>query len=123
MKGPRIHLKHLIDLTIVVLTSLLTLSGYLWNRPQSHLADKAHSSNRSNKPVRSFTTLQHDQRSEAQVSEAYGKLPLSFEANCGQTNPAVKFISAGQRLQPLFDPHRFCCWHEIQRRVRSRYGR
>ena len=27
------------------------------------------------------------------VSEAYGKLPLSFEANRGQTDPQVKFLS------------------------------
>jgi hypothetical protein len=32
---------------------------------------------------------------EAQISEAYGKLPLSFEANEGQTDGRVKFISRG----------------------------
>ncbi|HEX4640263.1 MAG TPA: SBBP repeat-containing protein, partial [Chthoniobacterales bacterium] len=31
----------------------------------------------------------------AQLSEAYGKLPLSFEANAGQTDPRVKFLSRG----------------------------
>jgi hypothetical protein len=30
-----------------------------------------------------------------QLASAYGKLPLSFEANLGQTNPRVKFISRG----------------------------
>jgi hypothetical protein len=29
------------------------------------------------------------------VQEAYGKLPLSFEANRGQTDPQVKFLSRG----------------------------
>ncbi len=30
-----------------------------------------------------------------QLASAYGKLPLSFEANRGQTDPHVKFISRG----------------------------
>jgi len=30
-----------------------------------------------------------------QVSETYGKLPLSFEANAGQTDAKVKFLSRG----------------------------
>ena len=30
------------------------------------------------------------------VAENYGKLPLSFEANTGQTNSAVKFLSRGR---------------------------
>src|SRR3989441_11002889 len=32
---------------------------------------------------------------KAQVQEAYGKLPLSFEANRGQTDSRVKFLSRG----------------------------
>src|SRR5688572_19610321 len=32
---------------------------------------------------------------KAQVTEAYGKLPLSFEANQGQTDQRVKFLSRG----------------------------
>lgn len=31
----------------------------------------------------------------ADIQENYGKLPLSFEANRGQTNPSVKFIARG----------------------------
>src|SRR3990172_387347 len=30
-----------------------------------------------------------------QLIDAYGKLPLSFEANCGQADPSVKFLSRG----------------------------
>src|SRR2546430_982050 len=33
------------------------------------------------------------QASETRLHEAYGKLPLSFEANRGQTDPQVKFLS------------------------------
>ena len=32
---------------------------------------------------------------DVQVSEAYGKLPLSFEVNCGQTDAEVRFLSRG----------------------------
>src|SRR3989475_4888738 len=41
-----------------------------------------------------------DAASRARVSETYGKLPLYFEANHGQTDPQVKFLArgAGQTL-------------------------
>src|SRR6266699_4087471 len=32
---------------------------------------------------------------QARLAESYGKLPLSFEANQGQTDPRVKFLSRG----------------------------
>ena len=35
------------------------------------------------------------QASQARLVEAYGKLPLSFEINRGQTDPRVKFLSRG----------------------------
>lgn len=36
-----------------------------------------------------------DPHVKARVAEAYGKLPLSFEANQGQTDPRVKFTARG----------------------------
>src|SRR5438876_1365408 len=36
-----------------------------------------------------------DQVFRARVREAYGKLPLTFEANRGQTDSRVKFLSRG----------------------------
>ncbi|MGH8092193.1 MAG: SBBP repeat-containing protein [Chthoniobacterales bacterium] len=36
-----------------------------------------------------------DQATRARVNESYGKLPLSFEANQGQQEQAVKFLSRG----------------------------
>ncbi len=36
-----------------------------------------------------------DPHVKARVAEAYGKLPLSFEANQGQTDPRVKFLARG----------------------------
>jgi hypothetical protein len=36
-----------------------------------------------------------DPKAQAQIVESYGKLPLSFEANQGQTDARVKFLSRG----------------------------
>src|SRR5207237_5667692 len=40
-------------------------------------------------------TAENDEAAQARVREAYGKLPLSFEANAGQTDPRVKFFARG----------------------------
>jgi hypothetical protein len=37
-----------------------------------------------------------DQATRIRLTKAYGKLPLSFEANQGQTDPRVRFFSRGQ---------------------------
>ena len=37
-----------------------------------------------------------DQIAQLQVSQTYGKLPLSFEANQGQTDSQVKYFSRGK---------------------------
>jgi len=34
-------------------------------------------------------------QAQARVVESYGRMPLSFEANAGQTDPRVKFLSRG----------------------------
>src|SRR6202030_1137586 len=39
--------------------------------------------------------IKPDETKRIQLNQAYGKLPLSFEANQGQTNPQVKFLSRG----------------------------
>jgi len=41
------------------------------------------------------TLKKADPATQARVSESYGKLPLSFEANQGQTDERVKFLSRG----------------------------
>src|SRR5947209_6649506 len=41
------------------------------------------------------TSSELPQTAKTQVLAAYGKLPLSFEANQGQTEPQVKFLSRG----------------------------
>jgi hypothetical protein len=37
-----------------------------------------------------------DEATRAQITEAFGKLPMSFEANKGQTDDKVKFLSRGR---------------------------
>src|SRR3989441_930914 len=44
------------------------------------------------------------QASKPQVLAAYGKLPLSFEANQGQTEPQVKFLSRGSGYTLFLTP-------------------
>jgi hypothetical protein len=39
------------------------------------------------------TASQPDPKVQAKILDSYGKLPLSFEANKGQTDPRVKFLS------------------------------
>jgi len=41
---------------------------------------------------------------KAQVQESYGKLPLYFEANRGQTDSLVKFLSRGPRSTLFLTP-------------------
>src|SRR5436190_14357066 len=41
-------------------------------------------------------TLPASAATDARVSESYGKLPLQFEANRGQTHKDVHFLSRGQ---------------------------
>ena len=40
----------------------------------------------------------------ATLQSAYEKLPLSFEANHGQTDPHVQFLTRGRGHQLYFDP-------------------
>ena len=45
-----------------------------------------------------------DPHAKAQAIEAYGKLPLSFEANHGQTDPSVKFLSRSNGYSLFLTP-------------------
>ncbi len=61
------------------------------------LAARAHGGLRFNRE-RSFSRMHPrdvDQKTEARGSEAYGRLPIRFEANDGQIDSKVKFLSRG----------------------------
>jgi Beta-propeller repeat len=60
----------------------------------------------SGSPDRSYIapTVNTDQQTRACASEAYGKLPMRFEANSGQTDARVKFISRGNGYSLFLTP-------------------
>src|SRR2546423_6656706 len=47
---------------------------------------------------------QPDAAAQVRAGAAYGRLPLSFEANHGQTNPAVNFLSRGSGYTLFLTP-------------------
>jgi hypothetical protein len=49
--------------------------------------------NQTAKVVPPINTPQTDAKAQAQILDSYGKLPLSFEVNHGQTDSRVKFLS------------------------------
>src|SRR2546429_583971 len=101
-KGPMLGL----CLTFVLLVSLIGSMTWLGTRtsvaPQPNPASRANRSGSAQEaddsdlfePSHSSTTGASE-ASKARVSENYGKLPLSFEVNQGQTDGQVKFLSRG----------------------------
>jgi photosystem II stability/assembly factor-like uncharacterized protein len=79
-------------LMLASLTSWLPISGLNHATAAQFLDDAGSPSTSLAKP---------DQSTQAQVSDAYGRLPLSFEVNQGQLAPDVKFASHG-RHQALY---------------------
>src|SRR5712692_8609946 len=53
------------------------------------------------------------------VAEEYGKLPLSFEANHGQTDPKAKFLSRGPGYQLFLLPHEAVLMLQREHRART----
>ena len=86
MKHQRHYIKHLFALALSVfgLTSWIILPSHSSSQPVASVIT-----------ARSAYLARPDEAKQARVSEAYGKLPLSFEANRGQLDPEVKFLSRG----------------------------
>src|SRR5712664_1277107 len=80
----------------VAILALLTIAavGFSQARPCAAAnADViAESPDRSSAPV---PTSNPNDAVRVRVSDSYGKLPLYFEANRGQTDPQAKFLSRG----------------------------
>lgn len=82
---------------MVVVTILATcgLATALWSAgvtSQAALARLKDASPHSGAPIHSSST---EESARLRANEAYGKLPLGFEVNQGQTNNQVKFLSRG----------------------------
>jgi hypothetical protein len=64
-------------------------------RVPSDVTGKTHSSKLAGQPVSVSRPSPPDKATQARLKRAYGKLPLSFEANHGQTDARVKFLARG----------------------------
>jgi hypothetical protein len=77
----------------IILLGLLVAFALL-----SPISTRFESARRLNEPE-AFTTqyalARFDGRLQGQVNTGYGELPFSFQMNCGQTDPQVKFLSRG----------------------------
>ncbi|MDT7807412.1 MAG: hypothetical protein QOJ70_1225 [Acidobacteriota bacterium] len=103
---PRPSPPRLIVLISISFLIALALAGLLWNgappramrqgdvTPQVGAADSG---------IRAVVA-DSEQQQFAQVHEAYGKLPMSFETNDGQTDPRVRFISRGSGYTLFLTP-------------------
>jgi pimeloyl-ACP methyl ester carboxylesterase len=86
---------------VCLTTALLSFSCYLVNRSTQGVASEniqvaVSTSWPGNDGMVSSSELASTEESTiARLTEAYGKLPLQFEANEGQTDSSVKFISRG----------------------------
>jgi len=89
----RARLRPALALTISLLVNSLALPGYSSNRAAK--PDAAGRVNAAQPPAAASPLMPADPEARSRVSEAYGRLPLRFEANHGQADPEVKFISRG----------------------------
>src|SRR6266571_5752409 len=79
---------------------LLPLAGWLVSKAPQSKADAA-----GVDPSASKKLLEKpDYATRARLSEAYGRLPLSFEANHGQLTSDVKFFSRGSGYGIIINP-------------------
>lgn len=83
---------------IITVVIILALSGiysfYLKNNPRADLTNNAEKSLAENTVLNEFS-VQNEVEKKQQVAEKYGKLPINFESNVGQTDEKVKFLARG----------------------------
>jgi len=85
-------------LALALIGLLQVSAGPASVRRERVLAAQDHTAPRLNheRSVSRATQPGADQKTRARVSEAYGSLPIRFEANAGQTDAKVKFLSRGR---------------------------
>ena len=88
----------------VILTLTVTVAPLVAAPPANRLAPAAHYIRTASDAAPadsdpSSLPAQPDPAMKARVIESYGKLPLSFEPNQGQTDPKVKFLARGSGYQ------------------------
>ena len=72
-------------ITLIAMTALCVLAGLALRRAWTVSG-----------PETSSSGVTREDSSTARVRAAYGRLPLSFEANQGQAKPQVKFLARGR---------------------------
>ena len=77
---------------LIVVTAILGLAAQGTASPLGQVGSPAAPSAGAAEAV---TLAKPDAATQARLSEAYGKLPLSFEANQGQADKQVEFLSRG----------------------------
>ena len=97
----RIFLSHsrMFFLSLGLLLVASALAGAAWSRSQ-----RATQQPGTVKQTSHDAAAQPDAATKARLNEAYGQLPLSFEANVGQTDPQVDFISRGSGYTLFLTP-------------------
>src|SRR5205823_9623245 len=89
MKTPRVR-------TMRITTGLLALASlFLSLTLRIPTSSTATAKNASSRGVINATNPDRDAANKMRVSKAYGKLPMSFEPNRGQTDRKVKYLSRG----------------------------
>ncbi|PYS50042.1 MAG: hypothetical protein DMF68_08300 [Acidobacteria bacterium] len=94
MQYPRDLAQKLIGLSLFIAMGCLILSVGLWKQTaQSSLIGQDENKTSSNHA--SLNTIKSDEATRSQLAKNYARQSLSFEANRGQTNSQVQFISRG----------------------------
>ena len=97
-RGSWIAVGKFAGMTLVV-SSLLLLGNFRGAGKRKHTAGE------NQLPVTGSAAANHrEPKNDAKWIEAYGKLPLSFEENLGQTAQEVRFVSHGSRYALFLTP-------------------
>ena len=91
-------------LALLPLALVVLLGGIYWQSHWRRASPLAMQSSSSHSPVSNPKLSQLDASTSARVNATYGKLPLSFEANHGQINNQVKFLSRGNGYNLFLTP-------------------
>jgi hypothetical protein len=86
-------------LSLGLLLSISAWSGATWSRSQ-----RPGHQGTQRPDIVAQTSDEPDTATKARLSEMYGQLPLSFEANVSQTDPRVDFISRGSGYTLFLTP-------------------
>jgi len=79
---------------VLALSTCLLLVAFHYVGTRSPLAYPGHTA-----LATAGTSSAFSQKADGRWTEAYGKLPLAFERNVGQTDPRVRFVSRGSGYQ------------------------